>query len=230
MVQWVILITVLITSSNGGTVDCTACSNQIVDCPNDGSTCIINCGAAGCKQATINCLDGYRCQIYLGGDESARLATINGRGATQLDVITGSSGNFQLEQANIICPNSTNAHCYVHCDSSGYQNCRELSINAENSNTFWLACENTNEACLAVDIWCPRKNNNADACTLNGQTDTGAMIAMKIYAVNGFRSMTIFNGISSSSIGWIYCLNDYSASCEIDPNAPTSQMTCLPSG
>ncbi len=97
-----------------------------MDCPDDGQTCIVNCGtgtggSGGCYGATINCLDGQLCQVSLEGDESARLATINGKGATQLDVFTGANAKL-LEDANITCPDSANAHCYVHCDSSGYQN------------------------------------------------------------------------------------------------------------
>eukprot|EP01084_Bolivina_argentea_P011468 21442_1 len=233
MVHWFILFAMLITSSEGGTITCNTgtCAGTTVDCPDDGQTCTIICGPSGCKLTTINCLDGYLCRVELGGAQSARQATINGKGATRLEVITGASADKQLEEANITCPHSATATCYIHCDSTGaFQNCRELSINAENSNTLWLSCEHTDEACVGVDVWCPRNNNNANACTFDGQTDTGAMTGMKVYSVNGFRSMTVNNGVSSASIGWMYCLNDYSASCEFDPNAPTSQMACLSSG
>ena len=79
-----------------------------------------------------------------------------------------------------------------------------------------------------MNIWCPANNLDREACVINGVGSTDAITGLNIYAQNGFKSVSIYNGVTSQfNFGTMHCLSDYSASCTIDTFPSGGHMQCL---
>ena len=108
-------------------------------CQDDGQDCTIDCGFNGCHGANIQCVDGYQCIVNLNHAFAAYEATINGNGATKLDIITTDGYEWQLLGVDINCGN---AECTIHC-ASGQDVCMFLNIRAESAPSVLVTCDNS---------------------------------------------------------------------------------------
>ena len=96
-------LALLMTASRADTITCVVngCEDQTINCTNFATDdCFITCAEAGCTGATINCLDGHVCHIEVNGLNSARQAIIRGNAASRLEIVSGSTGDKQLEEAS----------------------------------------------------------------------------------------------------------------------------------
>eukprot|EP01084_Bolivina_argentea_P069461 126387_1 len=215
------ILSLLFILCDCGSIACgeNQCIGKTINCT-DGSACFVTCSINGCDSATINCVDGYDCTISIDGVRSAISSTINGNLATKLYVNTGATGDFQLQNAHIYCP--INGECHIYCKGGTSEVCGGTNIHAESCSAFTLRCEQNNNACFQVHVWCPKYNT----CILIGEpSSTAAMTQMKIYSAQGFNTVMVEKGNTGISIGTMYCMTNYSLSCLIDGTDNTQCLT-----
>ena len=213
--------------SSAEEIKCSAggeCVNKTLNCADDGSNCEVTCAHSGCMGTTINCLTGYNCTIRTGGLESAKSAIMNGNGAVKLDVFTGTVGEKQLQNAEINCP--VGGHCFVDCLGQS-QMCEDMRVHGDTANSLWLACNENNNCCHGIDVYCPSVQTASGFCIIDGQASTNGMSDIDIYSQQGFEAVTIYDGVADqNNFGRMHCLNDYAISCAIDTSASAEHRKC----
>ena len=229
-------------------IDCTGtqsasdpCYGNIVTC--SSGPCVANCADwSACENKTINCFDGYLCNIlgssWADGTQSVRNAKINcpnnadcilnnSRGTNSIDTFLG---------ANIQC--GINGSCYfLFGDDAQYQGSDMHMFDLFNAtHSKYLKIQKTNPVSESVvsKIYCPNNGYNGyPSCDIECKYYSTACDQMKIYAREGFSdvNITVYD-ITNTTFdnSFIFCGGDpynYNISCVIDPNTPNQ---CLESG
>ena len=153
-----------------------ACRNMDMTCA-AAEDCAVTCeGQNACDESDMTCAAGKDCAVTCDGSSCWDM-DLDGRTASSLTVTTSGSDNYTAMKITVLCPRKTavgndpfgaGGDCVVTCGGSGYNVCRDMSIDArDQGSAFLLAvrCDCTGSNCCysaTVDP-CPSDKSLASA-------------------------------------------------------------------
>ena len=161
--------------------------------------------------------------------------TVYGANASLLDVsVTADTG---MQNATIICPQHSTSNCVITADRDSLKYSyieaiytKTVNITATQDWTFEYTIINCTQAgflnILAdgygvlsnANVYCPNNGyNNGYSCIIDTDNQWAGGLNVKIYAVEGFNDLLLSGaGFFNSQNDILYCMLDYSKSCDID--------------